>query len=102
MRATTVSGAQPFREITMQARRRLSNDEWCYRSLQLTEAFIPWLRERYPVGGVAIINLLTAELVVALHTQINSIETELRGMKRDKLVTRVADLEDEVFGKTRA
>ena len=42
------------------------------------------------------------EQIIALHTQINSIETDLRGMKRDKLVTRVADLEDEVFGKSRA
>jgi hypothetical protein len=42
------------------------------------------------------------EQIIALHTQINSIETDLRGMKRDKLDTRVADLEDEVFGKSRA
>jgi hypothetical protein len=40
--------------------------------------------------------------LVAMAQQVNSIETELRGIKRDKLVTRVADLEDEVFGETRA
>ena len=40
--------------------------------------------------------------VVAVARQVASIETDLRGMKRDKLVTRVADLEEEVFGKARA
>jgi len=40
--------------------------------------------------------------IVAVAHQVNAIETDLRGMKRDKLVIRVADLEDEVFGKTRA
>ena len=44
----------------------------------------------------------TKHQIVALHSQVNAIETELRGMKRDKLVTRVADLEEEVFGKPRA
>ena len=39
--------------------------------------------------------------IIALHTQVNSIETQLRGMKHVKLETRVADLEDKVFGKTR-
>ena len=39
--------------------------------------------------------------IIALHTQVNSIETDLRGMKHVKLETRVADLEDKVFGKTR-
>ena len=39
--------------------------------------------------------------IVAVAQQVNAIETELRSMKRDKLVTRVAGLEEEVFGKTR-
>ena len=39
--------------------------------------------------------------IVAVAQQVNSIETDLRGMKRDKLVTRVADLEEEVFGEAR-
>ena len=38
--------------------------------------------------------------IVVVAQQINAIETELRGIKRDKL-TRVADLEDEVFGQAR-
>ena len=38
---------------------------------------------------------------IALHTQVNSIETQLRGMKPTKLVARVADIEAEVFGKPR-
>ena len=44
----------------------------------------------------------TKEPIVALHTQVNSIETQLRGMKHVKLQSRVADLEDEVFGRSRA
>ena len=52
----------------MQVRQSLSNTQWCYRSLQLTEAFIPWLRERYPVGSVVIVNLLTAEFIVGENT----------------------------------
>jgi hypothetical protein len=33
---------------------------------------------------------------------VTGIETELRGMKHTKLQARVADLEEEVFGETRA
>ena len=40
--------------------------------------------------------------IITLHTQITAIETDIRSMKHDKFVTRVADLEDKVFGKTRA
>lgn len=36
-----------------------------------------------------------------LHTQVNSIESELREMKHSRLELRVADLEEKVFGKTR-
>ena len=39
---------------------------------------------------------------IALHTQVNAIETDIRTIKGHKLVTRVADLEEEVFGETRA
>jgi hypothetical protein len=46
--------------------------------------------------------LATKDQVIALHTQVNSIETQLRGMKHDKLQSRVADLEEKVFGETRA
>ncbi len=42
--------------------------------------------------------LATKDQIIALHTQVNSIETELRGMKHVKLQARVADLEEEVFG----
>jgi hypothetical protein len=45
--------------------------------------------------------LATKEQVIALHMQVNSIETELRDMKRHKLVTRVTDLEEKVFGAAR-
>ena len=47
-------------------------------------------------------DMATKEQIIALHTQVNSIETQLRGMKHVKLQSRVADLEDEVFGRSRA
>ena len=47
-------------------------------------------------------DMATKEQVIALHTQVNSIETQLRGMKHTKLQSRVADLEEEVFGETHA
>ena len=47
-------------------------------------------------------DMATKEQITALHTQVNSIETQLRGMKHVKLQSRVADLEDEVFGRSRA
>jgi hypothetical protein len=43
-------------------------------------------------------SLATKEQMIALHTQVNSIETELRDMKHTKLHARVADLEENVFG----
>ena len=46
--------------------------------------------------------MATKDQVIALHTQVNSIETELRGMKYAKLQGRVADLEEKAFGKVRA
>jgi hypothetical protein len=46
--------------------------------------------------------MATKEQVIALHTQVNAIETDIRDMKRQKLVTRVADLEEKVFGQVRA
>ena len=45
--------------------------------------------------------MATEEQVIALHAQVNSIETELRGMRHGKLENRVDDLEEEVFGKVR-
>ena len=47
-------------------------------------------------------DMATKDQIIALHTQVNSIETQLRRMKHVKLQSRVADLEEEVFGKTRA
>jgi hypothetical protein len=45
--------------------------------------------------------LATKEQIISLHGQVNAIETELRDTKRYKLVTRVADLEEKVFGASR-
>ena len=48
-------------------------------------------------------DMATKDQIIALHTQVNSIETQLRGMQHVKLQSRVAGLEEEVFfGKTRA
>jgi hypothetical protein len=38
----------------------------------------------------------------ALHTQVNSVETEIRGMRHGRLEVRVADLEEKVFGDSRS
>jgi len=45
--------------------------------------------------------MATKDQIIALHGQVNAIETELRDTKRHKLVTRVADLEEKVFGASR-
>ncbi len=45
--------------------------------------------------------MATKDQIIALHTQVNAIETDIRDAKRHKLVTRVADLEEKVFGKSR-
>jgi hypothetical protein len=47
-------------------------------------------------------DMATKEQIIALHTQVNAIETDIRSMKQSKLEARVADLEDEVFGTTKA
>lgn len=46
-------------------------------------------------------DMATKEQLLTLHTQVTSIETQLRDMRHVKLQSRVADLEEEVFGKTR-
>jgi hypothetical protein len=48
-----------------------------------------------------IAGLATKEQVFELQTQVNSIESELRGMNHGRLEVRVGDLEEEVFGKIR-
>lgn len=40
--------------------------------------------------------------IALLVTRLSAIETQLRDMKHTKLQSRVADLEEEVFGKVRA
>jgi len=47
-------------------------------------------------------DMATKDHIVALHTQVNSIEAQLRGMKYAQMEGRVADLEEKNFGKTRA
>ncbi|MBI4094003.1 hypothetical protein HY417_03495 [Candidatus Kaiserbacteria bacterium] len=38
----------------------------------------------------------TKEQIIALHTQVNSIETQVRQIKRDKLEARVVELEEKI------
>lgn len=52
--------------------------------------------------GFVVKHMATKDQIIALHTQVTSIETELGGMKHTKLHARVADLEEEVFGEARA
>jgi hypothetical protein len=46
--------------------------------------------------------LTTKQDVAAVHTQVNSIERQLRDMKYPKLEDRVIAIEQKVFGKVRA
>jgi hypothetical protein len=46
--------------------------------------------------------LATKEQIFDLHTQVTAIETDIRTMKQAKLEARVADLEDEVLGGSKA
>jgi hypothetical protein len=50
------------------------------------------------------LNSLRTELkgdILRVQTQVNSIESHIRGMNHVRLEGRVADLEDKVFGKAR-
>jgi hypothetical protein len=71
-------------------------------------------RNRVPSGGITLCcfaarspdgvvtsSMIWPRRIIALHTQVNSVETELRDMKHTKLHARVADLEEKVFGETR-
>ncbi len=56
------------------------------------------------VGGMlsfVVEHMATKEDVLSLHMQVNSIETQIRGMHHARLEARVADLEEKVFGKGR-
>jgi len=47
-------------------------------------------------------DMATKDQLVAIHTQVHSIERQLRDMKHVKLEDRVAAIEQEVFGEVRA
>jgi hypothetical protein len=49
-----------------------------------------------------IARLATKDQIIALHTHVTSIETQPRGIQHLKLHSRVADLEEKVFGAARA
>lgn len=46
-------------------------------------------------------DMATKEHIVALHTQLNGIETDIKTTKGYKLPSRMADVEEELFGKSR-
>jgi hypothetical protein len=52
--------------------------------------------------GAIASEMATKDQVIALHTQVNSIERQLREMKHVKLEDRVAAIEQKVFGEVRA
>lgn len=47
-------------------------------------------------------DMATKDQLIDVHTQLNSMERQLRGMKHAKLEDRVAAIEEEVFGEVRA
>jgi hypothetical protein len=46
-------------------------------------------------------DMATKDQLIALQTQVNGIESDIRSMKHTKLHARVADLEEKVFGAAR-
>lgn len=50
-------------------------------------------------GAHVVEHMASKEQVVALHTQVNSIEAQLRQTKAER---RLADLEEKIFGTSRA
>ncbi len=46
-------------------------------------------------------DMASKDQIIALHTQVNSIETDIRDMKPTKLHVRVSDLEEKIFGAAR-
>ena len=46
-------------------------------------------------------DMATKEQIITLHSQVNSIEMVLRAASQTKLHSRVADLEEKVFGRAR-
>lgn len=74
-------------------------------SAQMTAGFAKHGKEIHDLTeSVAFVvkHMATKEQIISLHMQVNSIETQLRDMKHTKLQSRVADVEEEVFGRSRA
>jgi hypothetical protein len=72
---------------------------------QMAEGFAKHGKEIHDLTetvGFVIKHMATKEQIVSLHTQVNAIETQLRDIKHTKLHARIADLEEKVFGATRA
>ena len=47
-------------------------------------------------------DMATKDQIITLHTQVNGIETDIKTMRAHKLPARMADVEEELFGETRA
>jgi hypothetical protein len=45
--------------------------------------------------------LATKDQIIALHTQVTGIEADIKTTKSYKLPSRMADVEEELFGKAR-
>jgi hypothetical protein len=72
-------------------------------TLETLDARFSKLENLIERGFGAIANdMATKDQMIDLHTQVNSIERQLRGMKHVKLEDRVAAIEQEVFGEVRA
>jgi hypothetical protein len=46
-------------------------------------------------------DMATKDQIIALHTQMTGIESDIKTVKTYKLPTRMADVEEELFGKAR-
>ena len=70
------------------------------RGLETTDTFAALA---YDIGDIKheIRAKATTHQIVALHAQVNAIETQLRGMEHTKLHAPVTDLEEKVFGTAR-
>jgi len=47
-------------------------------------------------------DMATKDQIITLHTQVNGIETDIKTMRAHKPPARMADVEEELFGETRA
>ena len=84
-------------------------DERMAKGFTHLDSKIDTLDERMERGFAAVADdiadikrdMATKDQIIALHTQVNGIETDIKTMKGYKLPPRVAAVEEELFGKAR-